>query len=966
MIRGSLALLLAALPAFVAAEPYNLNRALEEWGSLVPLQHPADPPRRLGMLSSYDRNGANFDQGNFQREESDGQKILADLKGPGVLTRLWTAEPMGTLLFYWDDSPTPQLAVPWLDLQAGRVPPLMEPFVTSKGGGCTMRFPLPYAKSLRVALAEKTWCHWQIHYQYFNPETEVVSWWPALGPPPGADLAFTRAANAWEKPDRPRGLGAEILTSQLALSVASPIARFTAPKDVMVTELAFAHVNGPVLPEDFLVAIDQDGQRVELPWRTLAGVWDSTKDAPGLLQGRLGNRSWMRVPFALRAGEAIACRWAGREGEVLGDLTVTGRLLEANESASAPRLIAYTDSQQTGMGKFFDSGTIAGNGRLLAVGTRARARNIAYYMEGDESIFLEGEAQPSFHGTGMEDLFDSAWYFSGGQFTTAVSAAPMVSKDWLNTAARVNWWPLGIPFTKSIRFELEGGSGNIAPPTTHNLVLLGQRFGPPLEVPPPQRTEPTLNPREIGLRTADQPDSAGLPTYLERTAPISAICRPVEGWVDAGTTIEGTFDISLTAPTAYLMVALDVPFGWKGSLEGLGQTKEVFDLGWPPLEKWDAPPQQSTFKWKAFPPAVIQPGDTVVQLRAEVRMADGSTHTVRHPVRLRATTAGTPLITWKADEIQTSGTLEAIFRLPQDFKTEPGDIVNVDARLTDPTSWTQGEAQLLWRPIGPTKNATGYEAEILPHFPRDGQAPGRIRFGGEPHPIAFRPGQFQSWEGAPRTLVFSMKDYPNSRMEVLGAALYRHPPYPQPDRPTERIAYRESAQDRFDAPRYRTLIAGADLRRAMAPVVATPQDQILMERVPSEYLENAEAGPVKWRLANPQRRIGGRPPSEAILFPARHVGERAIVRHESIRGAHRIGIQFAYGPWCGTVAVRDCEGRLAAVQELYMNRDATFPQYTQIDLVVPSRDPWIYLEALAPSPGGLEVRIPVVRVLVLE
>src|SRR5690606_33183110 len=103
-----------------------------------------------------------------------------------------------------------------------------------------------------------------------------------------------------------------------------------------------------------------------------------------------------------------------------------------------------------------------------------------------------------------------------------------------------------------------------------------------------------------------------------------------------------------------------------------------------------------------------------------------------------------------------------------------------------------------------------------------------------------------------------------------------------------------------------------------------------------------------------------------MVYPARYIGERVAIEHPKLQGARFLGIQFTYGPWNGLVGVRDCEGRLVAAQNLYMDKDVTFPQWTWIALPVANRDPWIYLEALGPAPAGLEPRFAIQKVMVVD
>src|SRR5262245_9942195 len=72
-------------------------------------------PSQVASVSSYDRSGGNDDgfsgKYSFVRKETEGL-ILADLKGPGVIYRIWTPTPTDDVLeFLFDDEPSPRLVV---------------------------------------------------------------------------------------------------------------------------------------------------------------------------------------------------------------------------------------------------------------------------------------------------------------------------------------------------------------------------------------------------------------------------------------------------------------------------------------------------------------------------------------------------------------------------------------------------------------------------------------------------------------------------------------------------------------------------------------------------------------------------------------------------------------------------------------------------------------------------------------
>ena len=50
------------------------------------------------------------------------------------------------------------------------------------------------------------------------------------------------------------------------------------------------------------------------------------------------------------------------------------------------------------------------------------------YLEGDESIYVDGEESPSWHGTGTEDYFNGGWYFGSSSFSRSLYGAPIMKK----------------------------------------------------------------------------------------------------------------------------------------------------------------------------------------------------------------------------------------------------------------------------------------------------------------------------------------------------------------------------------------------------------------------------------------------------------------------------------------------------------------------------------------------------------
>src|ERR671912_1219611 len=78
----------------------------------------------MEQLSSYDRTGGNDDgfSGKYSalRQEAGGL-VIADLKGPGVVNRIWTPTPTAdTMKFYFDGESKPRIAIPFIELFSGK------------------------------------------------------------------------------------------------------------------------------------------------------------------------------------------------------------------------------------------------------------------------------------------------------------------------------------------------------------------------------------------------------------------------------------------------------------------------------------------------------------------------------------------------------------------------------------------------------------------------------------------------------------------------------------------------------------------------------------------------------------------------------------------------------------------------------------------------------------------------------
>ena len=172
-----------------AAPRWDLAFALQrmredDWLARAPLVG-----ERAVQASSFDRRSlagpsdleawfANDDRGKYVRAvERDGrtEHVMIEAEGPGVVTRIWSANPSGTLFVDVDGQRVWE--VDFAALCEGRVPGLGEPFcgLRARGGNCYL--PLPFAKSLVVSASPGD-LYYHVDVVQFEPGTTVPSFAP--------------------------------------------------------------------------------------------------------------------------------------------------------------------------------------------------------------------------------------------------------------------------------------------------------------------------------------------------------------------------------------------------------------------------------------------------------------------------------------------------------------------------------------------------------------------------------------------------------------------------------------------------------------------------------------------------------------------------------------------------------------------------------------------------------------------
>jgi hypothetical protein len=231
---------------------------------------------------------------------------------------------------------------------------------------------------------------------------------------------------------------------------------------------------------------DEATPSVEVPLSDFFGVgfgeWRDYVSAPlNMTSG--GYNSYWPMPFRRRARITVE----NRSREVLDRLYYN---VAVETAPRPPDTVLYFHAQfrRATAARGAPVTVLEARGRGHYVGTvlamQPRHGRSLWYLEGNERVFVDGEARPSVLGTGTEDYFSSGWYFDTGPYSAPYHGAPV--KDTLAGRISAYRWhvPDPIPFSRALRFTVEHGGTNDTPGTDYSSVAFWYQTHPRAPFPP--------------------------------------------------------------------------------------------------------------------------------------------------------------------------------------------------------------------------------------------------------------------------------------------------------------------------------------------------------------------------------------------------------------------------------------------------------------------------------------------------
>lgn len=429
-------LLLAGAQASHSSETYTYKDLVWKLIDLESLAVLPEPGERGELASSYDRASrydeatgkyihwdANGDGQGVIREEN-GRLVLAEIEGPGVIWRIWSAAAHGGhVRIFLDDNPEPVVDLPFEGYFNRQNYPFVYPnLVYRVAQGLNSYVPIPFQKSCKI-VADPGWGnYYHFNYTRFPEGTSVPTFTRDL---PLADrIALAQVDNFLGNRlgEDPAGFreGQKIVRKTVRLRPGEKVTALDTSGPSAITAIR-ARLEG--VPEDRLKNLLR-GATIQMTWDNSPSpqVWSPLGDFFGTAPGRNYHKAlplgmveddlycFFYMPFARRAEVLL-----GNDSRHTLNLEIQFTIAPLSQPiqklgrfhAKWHRDVFLPQEPE----RWIDWPMLKTEGRGRYAGVMLEVWNPlgGWWGEGDEKFFVDGEKFPSTIGTGSEDYFGYAW-----------------------------------------------------------------------------------------------------------------------------------------------------------------------------------------------------------------------------------------------------------------------------------------------------------------------------------------------------------------------------------------------------------------------------------------------------------------------------------------------------------------------------------------------------------------------------
>ena len=448
--------------------------------------YPAPQEWTAHMTSSHDRRSvsqdtpdwfANDDGFGYERMETIAgrkEKVLMEDCHPGAITRFWltTMNPRGVLRFYFDGHEEPDWVVPGFDLTGFGLKelegnPLLQchtSYERGVKGGQTLFLPIPYSKACKVTFEEpEGWAavprYYQIEYRRYNDDVKVETF--GIGSIKKYASHIVKAGK--DLSGQPATCGRKYgVSSELAPGDELTLDLPAGPSKVCELDIV-ANLEGidrDLATRALILEASFDGEKtISVPLSDFQGSGLGSRAVKArqiVADGNGSIQSFWPMPY-----ESEACVKVVNIGQETVPIMVEATVKKERFSGFHFHCdwhagVGLKVTNKAELAEEWDFVRIQGKGFYAGDNLTLFNHSKAWYGEGDEKIFVDGEPSPSFFGTGTEDYYNSSWA-PVVVFHTPWGGAPradLASSRGYNTFLRTRIADV-IPFQKSLEIRLE-------------------------------------------------------------------------------------------------------------------------------------------------------------------------------------------------------------------------------------------------------------------------------------------------------------------------------------------------------------------------------------------------------------------------------------------------------------------------------------------------------------------------------
>ncbi len=373
-----------------------------------------------GKYLDWDANG---DSGNYIRFDAEaGEDVMAEMRGPGFINRIWSANPQGKIRFYLDGNAPIELD--FNEMFSGKIEPFGLPLVWQRrivlGGdnpASDCYLPIPYQKSCKVTSVrtdktKRIIQYYHIGYTSLPAGTKVPTFRLDLSPDEKAVLGEVcdKLSNCGRDPHLTEPLRASEVAVGVQPGRTASLCQIEGPAIICQLKARLSGQGERAIGRKVLLKVYWDDESEPAIWAPLGDFFgQSFGDAPyaslplGIEDGT-GYCFW-RMPFRKQA-KFVVTNEAKKPCQVALDVRF-------KKVSNLPRGTAYFHAKWRRERECptFDYPFLECKGRGRFVGAALFVDNVhgGWWGEGDEKIYVDGEKFPSFFGTGSEDYFGDAW-----------------------------------------------------------------------------------------------------------------------------------------------------------------------------------------------------------------------------------------------------------------------------------------------------------------------------------------------------------------------------------------------------------------------------------------------------------------------------------------------------------------------------------------------------------------------------